>query len=878
MGSRFDVNSNGPKNVGARNRLLLLDTPLGNDLLIPQRARSHEALGRLYEYTVDAIAESEIDLRQLISKPVTLWVRCYSAKHTPIHGYVHTARRLGSNGSHTSYQLSFVPWTFFLRHRHDARIWQDKTTEDILWDVFGVYPEARRQFRFELRGEVLPRSYCTQFEADWDFVMRLMEEEGWYLRYEQVPDGSGHCVVITDTVRTLPQAPTKNIAFHRGGTGDEANKIVQWSVTRKVSNNSLTTRTYNYKLPNQVLEASCSVLPEFGQTQPHLEVYEYTGPYINASSHLGHLRAKTRVEGWESEAQRYSAISACRSVRVGEWFTLDDHPAHAGDQAVDRQFVVVGAEWFIENNLPFTATELDFPGCLKPVFDEFTATMLSISTSKSQRSGRCFNRFEVQSRKQEFRLLLEHHKPVMYTQTATVVGPPGEEVYTDNLNRIKVQVHWQRPGQANHTSSCWMRVAYSNAGDGYGAMNVPRIGQEIILTFLNGDPDRPVVTGRLYNNFQLPAWHTDGRLSGTRTKEFQGTGFNQLVFDDNTNQNRVQLYSTKANSQLSLGHLVGQQGNTRRGFYGIGFALSTDYYGGIVAGRGLYLSTFPRAHETGVQLDAREAREQFVAGSTLTQALSAAAAKAGAGELKAQGSLDKFADATQATYDGEIEGHAYRFKSPVLVAASPAGVGLASSAGIHAHAGDALTMSSLKDTNIAAGTNAAVAAADQLSLFANNGGVKMVSANGKIDIHAHRNDLEIIAYKVLRLLSETDCIELFAKKAISICAAGSFLKIDASGITSGTSGTWTAHAAKHEMPGPKTMAMEMNTWAKTNFDEEFIVLNQGTGEPMVNRQFEITREDGTVLHGATDVQGKTGLQKSQLMGNIRLKLLGAIKR
>ena len=135
----------------------------------------------------------------------------------------------------------------------------------------------------------------------------------------------------------------------------------------------------------------------------------------------------------------------------------------------------------------------------------------------------------------------------MHPQTATVVGPAGEEIYTDPMNRVKVRFHWDRLNPGDEKASCWVRVSYPNAGEGWGAVHVPRIGQEVIITFLDGDADRPIITGRIYNGEQTPDWHSDGRLSGYKSKEYKGGGYNQLVMDDNTEQNRVQLYSSNTN-------------------------------------------------------------------------------------------------------------------------------------------------------------------------------------------------------------------------------------------------------------------------------------------------------------------------------------------
>lgn len=865
--------------ISQQNRLIKLDTPLGPDILLPQRVVANERLGRGYQYQVDVISlHANLAPKELIAQPVTLWLRQSDCRYLPVHGYVNTIRRLGSDGQFAVFQLSFASWDHFLKFRSDARIWQDKSVDDILSDVFNGHPQARGNFRFDLTRPSSARSYCTQYETDWNFSQRLMEEEGWFGYYEQDADGSRHALVITDSVGTLKCMSAKEILFHGAGTGDEIDRIVEWSGTSSLFPRNLSTRTFDYKAPRYDKSRDASVLTEHCHIPPHLEIYEYTGAYTYAQDDLGDRQARIRVEGWESRSARFFGVSGTRTLPLGTWFSLINHPEHSRETADDREFVVIGVEWFIENNLPLSKPVRDFHGSLKDELNVFRAGISTAPQPNDENTGCCFNRFEVQRRKIEFRSPFEHSKPVMHTQTAIVVGPAGEEIHTDNLNRVKIQFHWDRHKNGIESASCWVRVSYPNAGQEWGALSVPRVGQEVIVTFLGGESDRPVITGRLYNAEQTPQWHSDGKLSGYKSKEYQGVGFNQLVLDDNTNQNRVHLYCSNTNAQLNLGYLVSQQGNCRKNFYGSGFSLRTDDYGAVIANKGLYLTTFGHPGAEGTQLDALEAHQQLQAASTLSKALSDAAVTAGANALVGQEALSKFADATCDNYVGRDQEQANRFKEPVMVAASPAGIGLASPQSIHVHAGDIVTLSSGADTNLAVGKILAVSAGEKISMFAQNDGMKLFAAKGKVEMQAQNDDIEIIAEKVLRLLSTTDRIEIAAKTEILLSAGGSFIKINASGITEGTGGAWTAKASKHDMTGPTTLAREMNTWEKTEFDEEFVARHQGNGKPIANRHFEITREDGSILRGTTNADGKTGIQKSQLMGEISLKFLGAVKR
>ncbi|MGF6115036.1 type VI secretion system secreted protein VgrG [Janthinobacterium lividum] len=612
--------------IGQHARLLKLDTPLGADALLAQRVHAVDRVSQGYDYVVDLLSlDDAVELKQLIAQEVTLWVLQPDASYSPIHGYVHTARKLGSDGQLSAYQIAFASCLHFLKFRKDARIWQNKGADDIIADVLGGHPQCQGKFRFDLNQAVRQRSYCTQYETDWQFVMRMLESEGWYGYVEQAADGSGHQWIITDSVQSLKPLQPGQIAFHRAAGTEELDKIVQWGGARTLSNSQLATRTYDYKAPRSNHQDAVQILPGHGSIPSQLEVYEYTGAYSSADTEHGAQQSRLRVQEWESRIKRFFGTSGVRRLPVGCWFTLLDHPAHAEEAAEERQFVVLGVEWAIENNLPLSSMQQDFSGSLKGRLQQFKEEAglnradLAPTGTGDERTGHCFNRFEVQRRSVEYRSAFVHAKPAMHPQTATVVGPVGEEIHTDTLNRVKVRFHWDRLNPGDEKASCWVRVSYPNAGEGYGAVHVPRVGQEVIITFLDGDVDRPIITGRIYNGEQAPQWHTDGRMSGYKSKEYKGAGFNQLVMDDNTEQNRVQLYSSNTHAQLNLGYLVGQQGNQRDGFFGSGFALNSDAYGAITAQKGLYISTYGRPGGRGSQLDVREAYDQLTQAHELAQ-------------------------------------------------------------------------------------------------------------------------------------------------------------------------------------------------------------------------------------------------------------------
>jgi len=837
----FDAFSRG---LSQMTRILRLDTTLGKDVLLPHRLVAKDKLGRGYTYTLDVLSlEKDIALKQLIAQPVTLWIQqANNYDYLPVHGYVHRAGKLGLDGEFTVYQLTFSSWLHFLKHRKDARIWQDNSADDILTDIFNHHPQARGQFRFDLEREAVSRSYCTQYETDWHFVMRLMEEEGWTCYHEQQTDGKDHTLVITDTVHRLPWLKPKVIEFHRAGSNEEVDKIIQWSGERQLISTTLKTITFDYKAPDYAKDPVRPISPGHGNIPAQLEVVEYTGAYTYGPDEQGNRQARNTVEGWESEAKRFFATSGVRRMAVGYCFDFEGHTDHEYDPPEQREFFLIGVQWFIENNLPLGTTTTDFPGSLQQQITEVkektakqTASYnANASTSASgtnvtggQASGFCLNHIEVQRSLVEYRSPREHPKPVMHPQSAIVAGPENEEIYTDELNRVKIKFIWNQLNPGDEAASCWVRVSYPNAGNDYGALNVPRIGQEVIVTFLGSDPDRPIITGRVYNGSQTPHWHTDGKLSGVKSKEVKGSGYNQLVMDDNTGQNRVQLYSSNTHAQLTLGYLVGQQGNQRQAFYGSGFALNTDAYGAITAKEGLYISTYGRAGATGAQLDVNEAHQQLEASHALSKALSDTAIKTGAEALDGQDALKQFTGATQDKYSGQDQEQANRFNEPILLAASPAGIGLTTPKSTHVHSGENFTLSSGADTNLAVGKNLVASIKEKLSLFVLNGGMKLFASKGKVEIQAQSDDLDIIAEKVLRLISTTDKIELWAKKEILLGAGGSAILINEEGITDITTGQRIMHHSAWSLPGPKSLPVELPQMPTTFCEECALKASKG---------------------------------------------------
>jgi len=798
-------------------RLLKLDTPLGVSALVPVRVVGTSRIGRNYDFIVDVASQKDsIELKSLITKPVTLWTQQTDLSYLPRHGYVHTARHLGSDGSLQLYQISFSSWLHFLKFRSDARIFQDKTAEDIISSVFDEHPQSRGAYRFELRNQLPPRSFCVQYEDDWNFVHRIMEAEGLFGYFEQADDGKAHTLVITDDLYTVKALLPQDVSFYKAGAGSETDAIVQWGGARTLQSVSYTTRTFDYKNPTFKKELSTPTVDKQGDLPDQAEVYEYTGAYTYGDSARGDALSKTRMEEWESRAKRFFAAGSVRRADVGRWFQLEGATALASDSAENRQFAILAVTWYIENNLP-VSTGTQFRHSLQSQLAEarsYHAGSSDVFNVKDALGGEGFFlvEMETQRRTVPFRSPFEHRKPLMHTQTATVVGPNQEEVFTDSLNRVKVLMHWDRRNGGDEKASCWLRVMSPNAGGTLGGVFVPRVGHEVGIVYLDGDCDRPVVSGSLFNGHQTPQWHSNGLLSGYKSKEFQGTGYNQLVMDDSTGQNRAQLFSSTAQSYLHLGYLIDQQGNTRGSYLGTGFDLKTDSYGAVRASQGMYLSTYAKVGTSSQPLDVKEAHQHLVdSGGVVERRSEVATGGQAEGLQDAQDTINDFAAATQSARQansgggntaGGGTGEANGFAQPVMLLASPSGIGLSTQKSIQAAATEHVNIVSGASTHIAATKSLIASVGEKLSLFVQNAGMKLFAGKGKIELQAQSDNIELTADRTVKVVSTSDAVNVMAEKEIKLMGGGATIRLAGGNIYVHAPGLVEIKGTQHSFQGP----------------------------------------------------------------------------
>ncbi|MDF3086025.1 type VI secretion system Vgr family protein [Burkholderia sola] len=777
-------------------RIVKLDTPLGDDWLTPLYVKINARIGRNFEVTVDAssVMGDKIKLNALMLQPVTLWIRQTDGGYLPIHGYVQRARRLGNDGSVSYFQLQFSSWLSFLKLSSDRRDWQEAGGWQILTDVFDKHPQASGNYGQELRTAIRLYSHRVQWETDWNFVHRSLEEVGVFPRFDFAKDGKSHKVVMMDDLYFGPALPNSEMKFSHAGTDEDFDGLTQLSEQQDAQSATLTLGTADYKRPDLDKQASTPAA-DLDELPGQGEEYLYTGSQTWAESDAGQQQARIRTEEWASRSKRYFAIGSPRYALPGYWFKVSGHPVFDALPEEERELSIIASDWLIQNNLPGMDALTRFPRSLRSEIEQVKAA--GTGTTVNHRDGGIgfFHvEIEAQRRKTPYRSPFEHEKPEMHLQTAIVVTDSDEEIHTDDGNRVRVRTSNSRKDR-NTKSTSWIRAAMPDAGAKRGGYFPLRKDDQVLLGFVNGDCDRPVIISRLHGGATMPVWHTHGLLSGFRSREYGGDGFNQLVMDDATGQNRVHLYSSSYSSHLHLGYLIEQSDNTRGSFLGNGFDLKSGAYGAVRAEQGLYVSTQPA---TAQPLNVTAATDPLAGAEAVLETVSKASETNRAESLQdGQAALKSFTDATQRTVAGSASGgrtagggtgNANGFAKPVMLLSSPEGIAASTQQSVHVTANQHANVVAGKNVNLAAGKALLVSVLDKISLFAQNLGIKIFAAKGPVDIQAQSGSASLVGLQDVKIESADGRLILTAAKEVWIGAGGSYISIKGGLIENVTTG------------------------------------------------------------------------------------------
>jgi type VI secretion system secreted protein VgrG len=507
-------------------RVMEIVTPLGDDVLLFHGMSAREEMSRPFEYQLDLLSDKQdINLDDILGKNVTITLWLPDDKKRFFNGYVTRFAQGGMYGRYHRYLATVRPWLWFLTRTADCRIFQDMKVPDIIKAVFADHPSA--DFKFELTGSYKKWVYCVQYrETDFNFVSRLMEQEGitYYFRHT---DGHDTAVLTDSTSKHTPVSGYEKLSYiaAQEQVKPDLEHIDAWDFAREIQPGAYVHDDYDLERPSVELKTNKVLARKY--TPSDYEIYDYPGEYVQRAD--GEQYAAVRIDELGTQFETAHAATNARGLAVGSLLTLQDHPRD--DQ--NREYLVLGANYDLS-------------------FENYEG--LPQAGGTSYRCG-----FVVMPSSQQFRPRRDTPKPsVQGPQTAVVVGPAGEEIYTDKYGRVKVQFHWDRRGKKDDKSSCWMRVSHPWAGKQWGGIATPRIGQEVIVDFLEGDPDQPIVTGRVYNAEQMPPYDLPANKTQTGIKSRSsmgggGANFNEIRFEDKTGSEQVFIHAEK-NQDIEVEH------------------------------------------------------------------------------------------------------------------------------------------------------------------------------------------------------------------------------------------------------------------------------------------------------------------------------------
>ncbi|MNV03177.1 Phage-related baseplate assembly protein [compost metagenome] len=764
------------------------------------------------------------------------------------HGYLTAVDALGGDGGLARYRLHLQPWLAALGLRRDSFVYAAKHVQDIVSEVFADHTTA--SFSFEVAQEMPVRPTCVQYrESDLAFVLRLLAEEGLSFRFEheqQQSTGSGsgnttpshHRLVIFDRAATPPDCALSQIRFHRVDATEATDAITAWSSRRQVTTNAVMRNAWDASVLQAPTGAVQSALA-MGEV-PVLEHYDGAGAQRYADSATAARRAEQQLVAFESRIKRYGAAGSVRQLGAGERFTLTQHDRYDG-----RRFLALRVRHEAANNLGAQAAQVLEAGELE--------------------KGSYRNSFEAQPAEAQVVPLWRPKPTAPEAMVALVVGGDDDEaptaVHTQRDHRVQVRFHWQaqRAGQqqstgsgqgslvaagrhASNRQSVWLRVAAPVAGPNWGAHHLPRVGSEVLVSFIEGDIDRPVVAQQLYNGQDLPPWSAGtassanhaGVLSGWHSRALDGSGYNQWIADDAPGQVRTRLASSHAASQLNLGHLNAQSPDesSRGAWRGSGAELRSDAWVATRAGEGLLISTLAQERAAGSVQDTTSVRGQLAGALREAQKLSDAAGGAKALALSATALLQPLIDDIDPQKNGHYpdnvngqdgrepkggEGAGSRegqdpvpaFARPLMVLDAAMSLNMATPASATVYTGEAIHWTAQAQAHIAAGKTVSFAAAKSVGLYSHKGGIQVIAQDGPVSVQAHTDELEWLAKEGFTVTSSNDEIHVLAQKKITLKGGQTSIELDGMNITLKMPGLLDIKGTSKSFVGPKGNPAEL---------------------------------------------------------------------
>jgi type VI secretion system secreted protein VgrG len=891
---------------------LRLSTERGvvDDLLLVKQVSGVETICGGIEYSLLCVStRAGMQLKQFIANPVELQFVTDTGGLRSVCGIVGAAVEGHGDGGLATYQLIVRDAFSLLENTCNTRVFRNASEVDITNIILREWreanPVAARAFNFNIEHlkSYPSREFTMQYnESNAAFLRRLWKRRGiaWFVQpgaaTEKGRDETPvHTLVLFDDAMSLKENAAGAIRYHRDAGTEKRDSITSWQAVRTLTAGSVTRRSWDYAQAWSMGSADMSSNDQGAlgnQFAASLDDYLIDVPHAGDDATDYHSLGALRMQRKEYEAKFFRGEGGDRNTFVGQWRRMEGQPEIDSHPAEEREFVVTELRIEAENNLPKTVNDR-----VARLFalNHWNCDSDGLEQASAERGVRFTNRFTCVRRGVPIVPAYDPRidLPRTEAQTVIVVGAVNEEIHCDEFGRIKVRFpacrvkdheHAQGAGASDSDrDSAYLRPAGNWAGERYGAISLPRAGDELLAIFLGGDPDKPIIVGRVHNAKRPPPAfsHTsvlpgDKHLSGIVSKEGGGQRSNQLRMDDTPGQISAQLESEHGHSELNLGYLTHPRHDGKADARGEGAELRSDRAVAIRGGQGVLISADASLRAAGRQLERDGLNGIAEALKTIQKQLAELADTHSAGATDGEPLAQLAGHVKQWENGSNSDGGKQNADGgqPIVAVEAPAGLLLGSRANVSIGAQTHVDVVSVGNTQLSTGRKLMLHAMQSISLFAHKLGMKLIAASGKVEIQAHEDNVEITSAKRIVLIA-TDEIVLQAPK-VTFITQGAQAAYGGGTITHQCTGSYGVKSANVAFTGPGDGAptsMQMPRSIPVH-DQHVRVVDFNTGEPLANQRYRATMEDGQVVEGTTDAKGLTQILKSSIpFGQFSIKAL-----
>ncbi|WP_227544006.1 type VI secretion system Vgr family protein [Acinetobacter bereziniae] len=775
---------------------------------------------------------NDIALKRFIGCRVAIDMVNDHSELNRISGIVTKAEVGASDGALTIYRLTVEDPTALWKQRRNSRVFMNMSALQVVEVIFNEWRERSPLFASSLTLDKsgLTKDYDVRpfimqnNERDIDLIQRLLASEGVTSLIDETQLKVSHFnepiqpqkLRLIDDNTQYESLERRTIRFHRSSSVETSDSIINFTGQRSLQPTSVHIQRWQADIL-ETEEGAGNVQSKHQHSDQYdnaslglEQVWHFSPAWIpdlngeDGATSSGNSQIERFNQNlsnyYDAQAKQFTAISTVRDAQVGYHFELKGHPQIDQKDSADQQFLIISKTFYHQNNLP-----KDLSHQVEALIRQSHWQISNITTNNSEE--RQANQLILQRRNitvvPEYNPLTQ--RPVAHPMRARVVGPSGDEIHVDEWGRIKVRFLFTRNEDHSHdggagandndTDSAWVDVLTPWAGEGYGARFLPRIGELVVVDFFAGDIDRPFVVGRIHEAQRSPSKFDDQgklpdtkKLAGIKSKEYQGSGYNQLRFDDTTNQISSQLHSSHGATQLNLGNLSHPKETDSSEGRGEGFELRTDQWGAVRAGQGLLLSTHAQDGASGNHLDTTEAKSQLENSLNNSKALSEVAKHQQTDPIDNLEHLKSFVAALEKDDTAQTKSQVDAFKQALMILASPNSIALSSNQDINLSADGQISNSAGDSINLSTQKSVVAHAQNKISLFAAQEGARLYAGKGKVEIQAQNDGADLIARKAIQIISTEDKIYIISPKEIKFISDGTELKLNGSGVFVTTGG------------------------------------------------------------------------------------------